>query len=378
MTNPPISQTVYSQGGGTTSTGPLITVIVDRDPLPTDNRYPITQRWVNPSNANSEWFLSGYTTTNGVILADWVLLNQNASTSVDEIIAISPIVSSPNPGVGVVTLSLDTIPPSGGGTGTADIPENGQILIGNGTAYSVNNLTSAGSTVSITNGAGTINLEAGNVVGPASSTVGDVAIFNNASGKLLSNVSPGTAGNVLTSNGVGVVPSFKAVSYSPVFLGNFPVTSGSIVMPISFTSYNYFTIFTSGIFPVSVEDIYALFSVDGGITYISSYVSGLLWVPLAVSMGNISTSSNTGMLLASNINPMGGGNGLSSAFTVSNVLQGILYGSCIYYRPGATNTFGRGEFGAAQGADGAPTNIKITSNSGLAAGSGSASLYGFV
>jgi hypothetical protein len=44
-----------------------------------------------------------------------------------------------------------------GGTGTSDVPANGELLIGNGTDYTVNTLT-AGSNITITNGAGTIEI----------------------------------------------------------------------------------------------------------------------------------------------------------------------------------------------------------------------------
>ena len=44
-----------------------------------------------------------------------------------------------------------------GGTGTSDIPTNGQLLIGNGTNYTVNNLDH-GDGISVTNGSGTISI----------------------------------------------------------------------------------------------------------------------------------------------------------------------------------------------------------------------------
>jgi hypothetical protein len=46
-----------------------------------------------------------------------------------------------------------------GGTGTSDVPANGELLIGNGTDYSTNTIT-AGTNISITNGAGTITIAA--------------------------------------------------------------------------------------------------------------------------------------------------------------------------------------------------------------------------
>jgi hypothetical protein len=45
------------------------------------------------------------------------------------------------------------------------------------------------------------NIGMGNVIGPATSTIGHIALFNNGTGTLLSDLAPGTAGNVATSNG---------------------------------------------------------------------------------------------------------------------------------------------------------------------------------
>ncbi len=45
-----------------------------------------------------------------------------------------------------------------GGTGISTVPTNGKLLIGNGTGYASANLTSSNSSVTITNGAGTIDL----------------------------------------------------------------------------------------------------------------------------------------------------------------------------------------------------------------------------
>jgi hypothetical protein len=65
-----------------------------------------------------------------------------------------------------------TLPIANGGTNTASVPANGQILIGNGTDYTVANLT-AGTGVTITNTAGGITLSApdnGTVTGVTASS----------------------------------------------------------------------------------------------------------------------------------------------------------------------------------------------------------------
>ena len=54
------------------------------------------------------------------------------------------------------TLTTGTLPTAGGGTGTATTPANGQLLIGNGTGYTVANLVGVG--ITVTNTAGGITL----------------------------------------------------------------------------------------------------------------------------------------------------------------------------------------------------------------------------
>ena len=56
----------------------------------------------------------------------------------------------------VVTLA-QPLPASSGGTGTTSTPTNGQVAIGNGSGFTLSTLT-AGSGISITNGAGSITI----------------------------------------------------------------------------------------------------------------------------------------------------------------------------------------------------------------------------
>ena len=84
------------------------------------------------------------------------------------------------------------LPVTSGGTGLTAIPTNGQLLIGNGTGYTLNTLT-AGSGISRTNGPGTI-------------TIANTGVLSNIAGSGIS-VSSAT-GNVTISN-TGVL-SFSA------------------------------------------------------------------------------------------------------------------------------------------------------------------------
>jgi hypothetical protein len=54
--------------------------------------------------------------------------------------------------------AFGTLDIAGGGTGLTTVPANGKLLIGNGTDYTLANITSADSSVTITNGAGSIDL----------------------------------------------------------------------------------------------------------------------------------------------------------------------------------------------------------------------------
>ena len=82
---------------------------------------------------------------------------------------------------GTISVSnLPTVTPAYGGTGTTATPTNGQIHIGNGSGFTLATLT-AGTGMSITNGAGSITLNSSSL--------------------------PGVLGQVFTSNGTFTIPS---------------------------------------------------------------------------------------------------------------------------------------------------------------------------
>lgn len=67
-----------------------------------------------------------------------------------------------------------TLPVSNGGTGTTTTPTNGQVPIGNGTNYVANTLT-AGTGITVTNGAGTITIASTGGGGPSALTSNQAA-----------------------------------------------------------------------------------------------------------------------------------------------------------------------------------------------------------
>ena len=94
-----------------------------------------------------------------------------------------------------------TLPVGNGGTGQTSYT-NGQLLIGNTTGNTLTKATlTAGTGISITNGTGSISIDAinnGDVVGPASATDNAVARFDGTTGKLIQNstVTVDDSGNV--------------------------------------------------------------------------------------------------------------------------------------------------------------------------------------
>jgi hypothetical protein len=181
----------------------------------------------------------------------------------------------------VISFNIATaLPVTSGGTGLSTIPTNGQLLIGNGTGYTLNPLT-PGSGITIGNGAGTISVTnsgvlsilagsgisastpAGNVtvtntgvlsfaggstgLTPAAATVGAVSIAGTlvagyggtglntyavgdiiyASGATaLSRLADVATGNALISGGVTTAPSWGKIGLTTHVSGTLPIGNG--------------------------------------------------------------------------------------------------------------------------------------------------------
>jgi hypothetical protein len=154
---------------------------------------------------------------------------------------------------------LGITPIINGGTGLSTIPTNGQLLIGNGTGYTLNTL-GAGTGILVTNGAGTITVAntgvlsfSGGATGltPATATTGAVVLAGRlaiASGGTNATATPtagavaygtgtayaftlaGTAGQILTSAGAGAptwaTPVVNTVSAPVTKTADFTVAVG--------------------------------------------------------------------------------------------------------------------------------------------------------
>jgi hypothetical protein len=151
--------------------------------------------------------------------------------------------------------ALGITPVTNGGTGLGTIPTNGQLLIGNGTGYTLNTL-GAGTGISVTNGAGTITVAntgvlsfAGGTTGltPAAATTGAVTLagtliaVNGGTGlasyavgdllyanttTTLAKLPDVATGNALISGGVSAAPAWGKIGLTTHVSGVLPIANG--------------------------------------------------------------------------------------------------------------------------------------------------------
>jgi len=150
---------------------------------------------------------------------------------------------------------LGITPVANGGTGLSTIPTNGQLLIGNGTGYTLNTL-GAGAGISVTNGIGTITVAntgvltfsggttgltpiaatAGVVVlggvlnavnggtGQSSYAIGDLLYANTTT--TLARLADVATGNALLSGGVSTAPLWGKIGLTTHVSGVLPIANG--------------------------------------------------------------------------------------------------------------------------------------------------------
>jgi len=156
----------------------------------------------------------------------------------------------------IISLNVGSaISVTSGGTGLTAIPANGQLLIGNGTGYTLNTL-GFGAGISITNGSGTISIANTGVLSfssgttgltPSAATTGAVTLagtliaVNGGTGfssyavgdllyanttTTLAKLPDVVTGNALISGGVGVAPSWGKIGLTTHVSGILPVANG--------------------------------------------------------------------------------------------------------------------------------------------------------
>jgi hypothetical protein len=125
---------------------------------------------------------------------------------------------------------INTLPIANGGLGVTTVPSNGQIPIGNGTGYTVANITS-GAGITVIGGSGTLQIAAtgalapGDVIGPASAVDSQIALFSGTTGKIIKAAT--TTGLLKASSGV-IAQAILGTDYGDVSSADTVATDNAI------------------------------------------------------------------------------------------------------------------------------------------------------
>jgi hypothetical protein len=293
--------------------------------------------------------------TNGVVSRDWYRFFFNLLNKVNEGggggngtgTVTSVAVSGGSTGLttsggpittnGTITLS-GTVNVANGGTGLTSTPTNGQIDIGNGTGFTRTTLT-AGSGVSITNGAGSITISATGGGGSVTAVTGTAPISSSGGttpnisldanyGDTLSPYASKTANYVLAApDGVAGVPTFRAVVAAdiPTLNQNTTGTAGSVANALTIgtglsgTSYN-----GSAAVTITNTGVTSLTGTASQVDVSASTGSVTLSLPATINVNTTGTAANvTGVVAVLN-----GGTGQTS-YTDGQLLIGNSTGNTL-------------------------------------------------
>jgi hypothetical protein len=167
--------TINATGGG--GSGTVTSVGLAAPSIFTVSGSPVTTAGTLTFSLNSEAANTFFAAPNGsagtptfrlIVPADVPTLNQNTTGTASNITSTSNSTLTSLPSLILPTSQLSgtialgsqvsgVLPVANGGTGTGVGPSNGQLLIGNGGAYTLHTLT-AGTNIGITNGSGTITI----------------------------------------------------------------------------------------------------------------------------------------------------------------------------------------------------------------------------
>lgn len=228
----PIPQSVDTLASGRTTTAPFITAIKDRAPTGNDGingQYQVGQRWIDSSMSNAEYFLLNFVSSNGVVQANWILLESGLST-VETLTgntgtAVTPDGSNNINVVGDGTTGLLFNGASHTLTGTLNNIPNSALANSTITLNAGNGISITGSPISL-GGAATISATAmvptsfTTDVGVATPVLNNLNVFGSGG------ISTTGIGNTIAINGGGIVDSLVFDADT----GTASPSSGTIIM----------------------------------------------------------------------------------------------------------------------------------------------------
>ena len=186
----PTPQSLYNANGGATPTAPFITVQLPRDPGLTDiysqnGQYLSGQRWINTAT-NQEFYLDGYTSAGGTVLANWQPLAPSTPSIVETLTgangggAVGPDISN---NINLVGSGISIVGTPGTNTLTFTNTETqGTIIVAAdvGTITGTTIEISGGTTGLTTNAVSATQMNLQGVLGVANGGTGDSSFTSNS------------------------------------------------------------------------------------------------------------------------------------------------------------------------------------------------------
>ncbi len=159
--------------------------------------------------------LATYTIGDLLYASGATTLSKLAGVATGNVLLSGGVATAPSWGkVNLTSAVTGTLPAANGGTAVTSTPSNGQLLIGNGTGYTLATLTGTSNQVTVTNGAGTITLALPQAIATASTpqfgrlglgtgagSVAALTIVGSTTGGLISNGNSGTSKTIDWSAG---------------------------------------------------------------------------------------------------------------------------------------------------------------------------------
>lgn len=232
----PQGANLYTQGFGSKPENVEIPTYQTHAPATTDVQWPLGKRWVDYQNS-AEYSLTSFSTTNGAVIANWTLLGTDTG-ALNTLTGDSGGAISPSAGNITLAGTANQITTTGSGStitfalagpfagtsytahgvllGEGSSPivataagTNGQLLIGStGADPAFSTLTSTGSTITITGGAHTLNIDLAAPVTVPNGGTGATTL----TGVLTGNGTSAVTANAVTNHGVLIGGASNAVS----------------------------------------------------------------------------------------------------------------------------------------------------------------------